>query len=140
MLMRCLKKASPKTKSVAFKTICRPILEFATHTWSPPHKLKYIKQLEGINRKAFRWVFRLKKRDHISDLMVNNCWDTLEQRRINADVKMYHRMLSGTAALDESRFSLHFSASHNTRHGATKGTISTDVAKYSFRHRIHKLL
>ena len=80
MLMRCLKKASPKTKSVAFKTICRPILEFATHTWSP-HKLKYIKQLEGINRKAFRWVFRLKKRDHISDLMVNNYWETFEQRR-----------------------------------------------------------
>ena len=139
MLMRCLKKASPKTKSTAYKTICRPILEFATHTWSP-HKIKYIKQLEGINRKAFRWVFRLKKRDHISDLMVNNYWETLEQRRIKADVKMCNRMLSGTAALDESRFTLHFSAAHNTRHGATKGTISTDVAKYSFRHRIHKLL
>ena len=72
--------------------------------------------------------------------MVNNYWETLEQRHINADMKMYHRMLSGTAALDGSRFTLHFSAGHNPRHGATKGTISTDVAKYSVRHRIGKLL
>ena len=72
--------------------------------------------------------------------MVNNYWETLEQRHINADMKMYHGMFSGTVALDESRFNLHFSAAHNIRHGATKGTISTDVAKYSLRRRIHKLL
>ena len=139
MLMRCLKKAKPKTRAVAFKTVCRPILEFATHTWSP-HKVKHIKQIEGINRKAFRWVFNLKKRDHISDLMLSQGWDTLEERRKSADVKMYYRMLSGKAALDTNRFMLHFSKEHDTRHGAIKGTISTNVAKFSYRHRIHRYL
>ena len=139
MLMRCLKKAKPKTRATAYKTVCRPILEFATHTWSP-HKVKLIKQIEGINRKAFRWVFHLKKRDHISDLMLFHGWDTLEERRKAADLKMYHRMLSGNAALDTNKFTLHFSKEHDTRHGATKGTISTNVAKFSYRHRIHRYL
>lgn len=72
--------------------------------------------------------------------MTNYGWETLEQRRIIADTKMYDRMIAGKAAVDKSRFSLHISDQHNTRHGATKGTISTDVAKYSFKHRIHKVL
>jgi len=52
MLMRCLKKAKSKTRATAYKTVCRPILKFATHTWSP-FKLKNINIIEGINRKAF---------------------------------------------------------------------------------------
>ena len=54
--------------------------------------------------------------------------------------RMYYRMLSGKAALDTNRFMLHFSKEHDTRHGAIKGTISTNVAKFSYRHRIHRYL
>ena len=53
MLIRCLTKAKPKTRAIAYKTVCRQILEFSTHTWSP-HKVTHIKQIEGINRKVFR--------------------------------------------------------------------------------------
>ena len=53
MLIRCLTKAKPKTRAIAHKTVCRQILEFSTHTWSP-HKVTHIKQIEGINRKVFR--------------------------------------------------------------------------------------
>ena len=138
MLMRCLKKAKSKTRAIAYKTVCRPILEFATHTWSP-FKLKNINMIEGINRKAFRWTFCKRKRDHITELMIKSNWDTLAQRRDNADQKMYFRMLSFSAAIDQDRFSLHFAESHNTRHGAIKGNINTKTAKHSYKHRIHKL-
>ena len=53
---------------------------------------------------------------------------------------MYLCMLSGNAALDSNKFPLHFSKEYDTRHGATKGTISTNVAKFSYRHRIHRYL
>ena len=53
---------------------------------------------------------------------------------------MYHCMLSGNAALDTNKFTLHFSTEHDTRHGATKGTITHNVAKFSYRHRIHRYL
>ena len=102
--------------------------------------MKHIKHIEGINRIAFRWVFNLKKRDHIFDLMLSYEWDTLEERCKIADAKMYYRMLSGNAALDTDRFMLHFSKEYDTCHGATKGTRSTNVAKFSYRHRIHRYL
>ena len=46
MLMRCLKKGKPKTRTTANKTVglCRLILESATHTWSP-QKVKLITQI-----------------------------------------------------------------------------------------------
>ena len=53
---------------------------------------------------------------------------------------MYNRIMCGKAAPDIEKYSLHTSESHNTGYGATKGCINTDTAKYSFEHRIHKLL
>jgi hypothetical protein len=70
MLMRSLKKAKPHTKTQAYKTICRPILEYSSVVWSP-YKQKHIKILEGVNRKAFRWAHRLSNRDQISELMTS---------------------------------------------------------------------
>lgn len=138
MLMRNLKKAKPKTRETAFKTICRPILEFATHSWSP-YKLKLINFIENINRKAFRWSHNLRKFDHITDLMNKYNWPTLESRRTSSDINMFTRMLSGNAAVDIDRFSKHQSSQHDTRHGATVGQINTDTMKFSYKHRITKL-
>jgi len=39
-------------------------------------------------------------------------------------------MLSGSAAIDQDRFSIHFAESHNTRHGAIEGNINTKTAKH----------
>ena len=72
--------------------------------------------------------------------MLSQGWATLEERRKSADVKMYYRMFSGNAALDTDTFMLHFSKERDTGHGAIKGTISTNVAKLSYRHRIRKYL
>ena len=98
LLMRSLKKANTKTRETAYKSVCRPILEYATVVWSP-HKQKLIKLLESINRKAFRWCHRKKKHDNISDLMRLNCWSTLIERRENFDMKMYHKITSGLMLL-----------------------------------------
>lgn len=138
MLMRNLKKARTKTRAHAYKTICRPILEFSTQVWSP-HKLKDINNLEQINRKAFRWAYKYHKYDHISDSMLANGWQTLESRRNSFDIKLYMRIISNHAALDIDKFSLHH-CNHDTRGGATVGIINTNVQKFSFKHRVHKLL
>lgn len=137
MLMRTLKKAKSITKSTAYKTIVRPILEYASPIWSP-HKQKCILLLENINRKAFRWVFGLKKYEEISDLMQAKDWPTLLDRRTNLDQSMLLRIISGRAAVDVDNFSLHFSTMHNTRHGAIRKCINTNTAKYAFYNRIHK--
>ena len=72
--MRSLKKTNTNTRETAYKSVCRPILDYA------------------INRKAFRWCHHKKKHDHISDLMIANCWFTLVDRRECFDMKMFHKI------------------------------------------------
>ena len=139
MLMRSLKRAKTKTRTVAFNTICRPILEYASQCWCP-HKQKHITQLETINRKAFRWAYFKKKFDHISDDMCDLGWSTLAARRQRADLRLYARVITGRAAIDEELISTHQNPIHNTRTGSIHGTINTNVQKFSYRQRLYALL
>ena len=136
MLMRSLKRARQRTRATAYKTLCRPILEYASHIWSP-HLAKLKKVLENINRKAFRWCFNKKKHDRISDLMLLHDWSDLETRRANIDRRLFSRIIADDAAVDKNKFLPHHSE-HNTRHGATRFHINTDVRKYSFQMRALK--
>ena len=137
MLMRNLKKATTKTRVTAYKTLCRPILEYACHSWSP-HLSKYKKLLESINRKAFRWCFCLRKYDHISDLMLEKDWPLLETRRANCDLKMRLWILSNKASVDSELFLPHQSV-HETRFGGTRGHINTNCKKYCFPFRMQNI-
>ena len=118
MLMRNLKKAKTKTKTVSFKTICRPILEYASHGWSP-HLGKHIDVMEAINRKAFRWAYQKRRSDHISAHMAEVGWQTLFERRKGADLKLYFKIIIGAAAVNEEMVTVSHSH-HHTRIGATK--------------------
>ena len=131
MLMRSFKRARQRSRTTAYKTLCRPILEYASHIWSH-HLAKLKKVLENINRKAFRWCFSIKKHDRISDLMLLCDWPDLETRRANIARLLLHRIIADDAAVDKTKFLPHHSE-HNTRHGATSFHINTDVRKYSFQ-------
>ena len=135
MLMRNLKRARPKTRQLAYNTICRPKLEYASHTWSP-HLQKHITLLESINRKAFRWCYGRKKYDSITELMKQKDWPTLESRRVKNDQNMYIRILLGEATVDRDKVLPVQSHSLNTRKGAILGTINTDVKNY-FQNRLN---
>ena len=51
---RNLNKCSTHIKSIAYTTLVRPILEYASASWDP-HCLKHIKTLERIQRQAARF-------------------------------------------------------------------------------------
>lgn len=133
--MCSLKKAKRKTSQLAYTTICRPIFEYASHVWSL-HKNKLIVLLESINKKAFRWVYSFKNYENITLAMLEENWHPLAARRDFYDTKMLNRILSGKAAVDRESFLPHFSSAHNTRHGATKSGVNTNVAKLAFKHRM----
>ena len=139
MLMRTLKKARRRTRILAYNTICRPRLEYASQTWSP-HLRKHIALIEAVNRKAFRWCFNLRKFDHITDLMLLNNWPTLSSRRANSDLKLYLRIVSGEACVDRDKFVPHQSENHNTRFGGLNGIVNTDVKKYFFHNRVFRAI
>lgn len=141
MLMRNLKRARTKTRTLAYKSICRPILEYASHIWSP-HLIKHIKLIEAINRKAFRWAFHLRKYDNISQKMMQVGWETLDTRRKNSDLNMFFKILSGpeSATTDIHKYTLSHSSQHDTRTGATRGIINTETKRHAFIQRVHRHL
>ena len=138
MLKRSLKRAQTLTRITAYKSLCRPILEYATIVWSP-HTDKLIKLIEAINRKAFRWCYKIPKYDRISATMSLENWQTLKFRRESADIRMYSRIMSGKASVDPQRFTLN-QCVHDTRMGGIRDTVNTDVKRFSYQHRIHKIL
>ena len=133
MLIRTLHKTSTRTKTLAFTTICRPILEYASPVWSP-HKTKLIKHIENIQRKAYRWAHNIPRTDHISSRMAVDGWLPLQQRRQYKDLNMGLQIRQGTIAIDKTL--IQQNTSHNTRAGTIREHIHTNTKKHSFFNRI----
>ena len=53
LIKRCLKVGDDKLKLIAFNTVVRPTMEYASQVWSP-HTETLIKQLDRVLRKAVR--------------------------------------------------------------------------------------
>ena len=121
---------------VAYFSICRPIMEYSSIIWSP-HLKKYKDLLESINRKAFRWTFSLSWRSSISALMTRDGWETLETRRVQADIKFANKILNETVAVPQSCL-LRAPTSFNTRNGALQGSFNSNTKKHFFFNRINK--
>lgn len=56
-LNRTLKDAPRETKLLTYKSLIRPILEYACPVWNP-HKKSDISTLESVQKKAIRFIFR----------------------------------------------------------------------------------
>ena len=81
LVQRTLHAAPRACKEMAYKTLVKPKLEYATTAWSPQTSGK-IKQLESVQKKAARFVTRQYSREVRGDKIVQDLsWDTLETRR-----------------------------------------------------------
>ena len=59
MLKRNLHSVLTKVKLIAYKTLCRPRMEFAVEVWDPTAN-KYIQMLEMVQNKAASFVSNLR--------------------------------------------------------------------------------
>ena len=137
MLMRNLRKARTKTRAIAYKSLCRPILEYASQSWSP-YKKKHVTTIEAINRKAFHWAHSKRKRDSISALMSSLDWQTLEERRISSDLKFYIRVSAGLSRADESTIVATTNNRDHSRVGAIDRVLNTDAMRNVYKYRMHR--
>ena len=84
MLRRNLRSAPELTKESGYKSLVRPVLEYACSVWDP-HTAKDINKIEAVQRRAARFVkSKYKKEDSVSSMIKDLKWNTLEQRRKKA--------------------------------------------------------
>ncbi len=81
-----------------YSTYARPILEYASHVWSPVFKLN-IDHIENVQMYYTRHILR---RDNWSYLdRINHLGlETLEHRRAKADLVLYFKMVKHISQLD----------------------------------------
>ena len=80
LLRRTLHNAPSMIKSLAYKNLCRPKLEYAAEVWDP-HLKKHIDSLEMIQSKAVRFIFNIRGRCGVTDAKDKLGLQTLENRR-----------------------------------------------------------
>ena len=134
LLQRGLAQAPTKMKLLAYKTIVRPVLEYASQVWSP-HLKSQSENLQKIQRRAIPWVFRVHKYDSVSDVMRDNEIKSLSDRCTEADVSFLRRLEFGDYQLRLSDY-VAANTKHNTRHGTINPHFTTNVFKYPYCNRI----
>jgi hypothetical protein len=97
-IMRNLRTSCTEVKEMAYKTIVRPALEYASLTWDP-HQQFLKDLLEKVQRKAVRKVLCKYGRRHSPTEMLHDLgWQTLENRRLHARLVAMYKIISGQAS------------------------------------------
>jgi hypothetical protein len=85
--MRILKKGNSSTKSLAYTTLVRPILEYGAACWDPYREGK-IYALNRVQNKAAKFAYHMSESN----------WETLSQRRKIARICAVFKAYSGERA------------------------------------------
>jgi hypothetical protein len=85
--MRILKKANSNTRSLAYRSLVRPILEYGAACWDP-YREGQIRALDRVQNKASRFA-------HIT---INSNWETLTLRRKLSRICALFKAYSGDRA------------------------------------------
>ena len=101
-LKRNLNISSCSVKETAYKTLVRPLLEFASSAWDPGLQVD-INRLQMVQRRAARYTLnRYHNRSSVSEMLDQLKWPTLQQRRKNARLVMLYRLTNGYVQVDAS--------------------------------------
>ena len=95
-LRRNLKQAPIKTKTMAYKSLVRPLLEYASSVWDPSTQ-KDIARLEMVQRRAARFVLnKYQKKASVDDMLSLLQWPTLQSRRNIARLTTLYKITEGS--------------------------------------------
>jgi hypothetical protein len=139
-LRRNLKIGSIHAKSLAYKALVRPLLEYASTVWDPGTK-KEITKLEKVQRRAARFTLhRYHNTSSVDEMLHHLQWPTLEDRRKKARLSMMFKITNSLASVTSPDL-----IPQRTKH-ARRGhercyrqvTCRTDIRQHSFIPRTIK--
>lgn len=125
-ILGCIKHtlydAPQKAKLMAYTSLCRPILEYADTVWDPTDKQTSY-NIEMVQRKAVRFIKKLKGRQSVTDASTELGLQSLEDRRKNHRLCLLHKILS-----DEDRHDTLTSAYEELVNARQHSTMTTRAA------------
>jgi hypothetical protein len=134
--LKCFVSRDSVLLTRAFCTFVRPILEFSSIIWSPYYKNEIVK-IEAVQRSFTKTIVNLRLYSY-SERLLNLQLDSLQYRRIKADLIMCYKILNGLVDSDiASAFG--YSPYNFTRGNSlklAKCTVATERDKYFFTNRI----
>ena len=87
------------TKALAYLSLVRPCLEFATSAWSP-HLVSHIRLIENVQRRSARFVNAdYKYSSSVSAMLHSLRWPSLESRRHLNQLSMFYKAVHGQTAI-----------------------------------------
>jgi len=130
LLRRVLKTADMPTRKIAYYSIVRSTLEFASQVWDPYEKNK-IKQLEKIQNQALRFIFNIRGHVSFSELREKTDIPSLKERRKSARFSLFHKCIAEGI---EPSFNYDLEKKYNTRQKSNRYTpyIRTNIFYNSF--------
>jgi hypothetical protein len=101
-IKRNLKIPDQDLKSMAYKSLVRPTLEYASAVWDP-HTLTAAAQLEKVQRRAARWAMGDYRRESSVTIMLRTLnWRLLALRRVDARLCLMFKIVHGLVGIDSS--------------------------------------
>ena len=98
-LRRNIKVHSTQLKSVAYKTLVRPQLEYCSTVWSP-YTQTNIAKLEAVQRRAARWASNdYRQTSSVTDMLLSLNWRLLELRRIDCRLGLLYKITNDLVAI-----------------------------------------
>ena len=134
MVKRGLRSATVKSKLVAYKTVVKPLLEYASQVWSP-HNVYLKNNIERVQRDAVKWIYFLKHRESITDCMSKNNICLLSDRRDELDTLFLRKVEAGLYEVKLNSY-IRFNQAHNTRGKSINWHYNVNPWKYSFYNRV----
>ena len=99
MVRRNLYSCPQNIKERAYIALVRPTLEYAHTVWDPYQK-NHINHLEGVQRKAVRFVKgEYSRMVSVTEMRESLQWATLHQRRCVARLTMLHKAVNNESAV-----------------------------------------
>ena len=93
-LKRNLNIGNPNIKGMAYKSLVRPILEYACTTWDP-YQQNNIYKMEMVQRRAARYTknyYGYRDTDSVTTIIRDLKWESLEERRRKARLGIFFKI------------------------------------------------
>ena len=114
-LRRNISTCPSKIKEQCYRTMVRPIMEYACVVWDPITQ-KDTHKIEMVQRRATRFVYGDYRTTSSVTSMLNSLqWDTLQHRRQQIKVTMLFRVINGLVAIPTQPYLVPRGASTSTR-------------------------